>query len=65
MSAARMRLPDARTIGVTTPSGGADTSAARALISSDMRSADTRHVAPITIQRWEAEGGALGANSRA
>jgi hypothetical protein len=63
MSATRNRLPDTRSIGMTTPSSGTDTSGARQWIRIRMRSADARHLAPIAIQRWEAEGGALDAVS--
>lgn len=63
MSATRNRLPSTRPIGMTTPSSVADTSGARQWIRTRMRSGDARHLAPIAIQRWEAEGGALGAIS--
>jgi hypothetical protein len=63
MSATRNHLPNTRPIGMTTPSVVADTSGARQWIGLGMRSADARQLAPIAIQRWEAEGGALGAVS--
>ena len=63
MSVTTNRLLDAP--ATTTPSGVADVSAARQLIGTGMGSADARHLAPFAIQRWEAEGGALGAISHA
>jgi hypothetical protein len=63
MSATTERTPVAPPlpIGVTTPFGGADMSATPQPLGTGMGSADARHLAPIAIQRWEAEGGALGA----
>jgi hypothetical protein len=63
MSVTTNRLLDAP--AMTTPSGVADVSPARQLIGTGMGSADARHLAPFDIQRWEAEGGALGAISHA
>jgi hypothetical protein len=54
-----------RPIGMTASSGVANMSAAGQLLGTDIVSADARRLAPIAIQRWEAEGGALGAISHA
>ena len=63
MSATIAILPDtpARPIGVSPQSGVADMSAARQLFGTGTGSADVLGLAPIAIQRWESEGGALPA----
>jgi hypothetical protein len=65
MYATTARFVDAP-IGAKTQSGVADVSAARQAIATSTggASADAR-LATIAIQRWEAEGGALPAISRA
>jgi len=49
-----------RPIGMTASSGVAEISAAAQLRGTDMASANTLGLTPVAIQRWEAEGGALG-----
>lgn len=65
MSATRKQVRNARPIGMTPPSGVTNMPAAHQLIATEMRSPDFRHLAPIAIQRWEAEGGALGVKPHA
>jgi hypothetical protein len=62
MSTTPETVPNAptRPIGMTASPGVADIAAVGQLRGTDMISADARRLAPIAIQRWEAEGGALG-----
>lgn len=60
MSATRQRISSTRPVGMARPAGGViDTSALRPLPATNKYIASTHSLAPIAIQRWEAEGGAL------